>query len=208
MKERLFFLLKVILAYVGVFAIGKIAFMAAHWTSDDDASLADALAAIWNGLSLDVTIALYLLSVPFLVVTVSVFWKRWQWLAWLLKGYFAIMALPVVLAIVADNVLYRYWGIKLDASVLQFLDTTGAAFTSISWWAIILLIIVIALGTWGIAYLLNDASEFADIVCKEAAADECTDGAPVAIDNHRHQRRGGRIHVQRRTGIFLAEAVL
>ena len=37
MKERLFFLLKVILAYVGVFAIGKIAFMAAHWTSDDDA---------------------------------------------------------------------------------------------------------------------------------------------------------------------------
>ena len=154
MKERLFFLLKVILAYVGVFAIGKIAFMAAHWTSDDDASLADALAAIWNGLSLDVTIALYLLSVPFLVVTVSVFWKRWQWLAWLLKGYFAIMALPVVLAIVADNVLYRYWGIKLDASVLQFLDTTGAAFTSISWWAIILLIIVIALGTWGIAYLL------------------------------------------------------
>ena len=111
-------MLKVILAYMGVFAIGKIAFMAAHWTSDDDASLADALAAIWNGLSLDVTIALYLLSVPFLVVTVSVFWKRWQWLAWLLKGYFAIMALPVVLAIVADNVLYRYWGIKLDASVL------------------------------------------------------------------------------------------
>ncbi|MCH5306614.1 MAG: sulfatase-like hydrolase/transferase [Prevotella sp.] len=154
MKERLFFLLKVIIIYIVIFTLGRLVFFLVNHGSET-LSLLDLVETIWYGWSLDLTVALYFSCLPVLAVMVSIVWKRWLWLGTILRIYFMIAAIPLVIAFMADIVLYHFWGIKFDASMMQFLDTTGAAFISLSsWWWILL--IILFLGASGcIGYLMG-----------------------------------------------------
>ena len=153
MKQRLLFLVKVVVSLVLVFVACKLAFILVN-AGEDKPAVTDVISTCWHGLSLDLTMALYIVSVPTLVTIVSVWWDRWKWMRNLLKVYFALISIPLVVGVTADLVLYHYWGIKLEASVMQFLDTTGAAFTSISWGALLLLLIIDIVACWAIARLL------------------------------------------------------
>jgi len=136
-----------------VFLSGKLAFMAVNH-GENSLTLTDIVQAIGHGLSLDLTVSLYFISLPVLVIIVSTWWNKWPWMRKALSAYFAIIAIPLVVAVMADIVLYHFWGIKLDASVTQFLDTTGAAFTSVSWPMLLLILAGIAAGSWAVAILL------------------------------------------------------
>ena len=153
MKERLLFLLKVILSLLLVFVVCKLVFILVN-AGEDKPSMADITSTCRHGLSLDLTISLYIVTIPTLVTIVSIWWNKWQWMRNLLKGYFALISIPLVVGMIADMVLYHFWGIKLEASVMQFLDTTGAAFTSVSWLSLLLLLIVGFVACWAIAWLL------------------------------------------------------
>ena len=153
MKERLLFLLKVVLSLLLVFVVCKLVFILVN-AGEDKPSIADITSTCRHGLSLDLTISLYIVTIPTLVTIVSIWWNKWQWMRNLLKGYFALISIPLVVGVIADMVLYHFWGIKLEASVMQFLDTTGAAFTSISWLSLLLLLIVGIVACWAIAWLL------------------------------------------------------
>ena len=153
MKERLLFLLKVVLSLLLVFVVCKLVFILVN-AGEDKPSMADITSTCRHGLSLDLTISLYIVTIPTLVTIVSIWWNKWQWMRNLLKGYFALISIPLVVGMLADMVLYHFWGIKLEASVMQFLDTTGAAFTSISWLSLLLLLIVGIVACWAIAWLL------------------------------------------------------
>ena len=86
---------------------------------------------VGHGLSLDLSTALYFLIVPFLLTIVSVWVKVPRWLFY---GYYAIIGLAMALAFVADTSLYPFWGFKLDASCLQYLDTPTEAMALASRW--------------------------------------------------------------------------
>ena len=153
MKQRLLFLVKVVVSMLLVFVVCKLAFILVN-AGEDKPAVTDLISTCWHGLSLDLTMALYIVTIPTLVTIVSVWWDRWKWMRNLLKVYFTLISIPLVVGITADIVLYHYWGIKLEASVMQFLDTTGAAFTSISWGALLLLLIIGIVACWAIARLL------------------------------------------------------
>lgn len=114
----------------------------------------DMLAVIGHGLSLDLSTALYLILVPFLVVFLSVWAWHWNPLRQILKFYYAIAAFVLSLAFVADSSLYKFWGFKLDASVLPYLTSPKEAFASVSVWYILLRILIIALLTVLIYFIL------------------------------------------------------
>ena len=153
MKQRLLFLVKVVVSILLVFVVGKLVFILVN-AGEDKPAVTDLISTCWHGLSLDLTMALYIVTVPALVTIVSIWWNQWKWMRNLLKVYFSLISIPLVVGITADIVLYHYWGIKLEASVMQFLDTTGAAFTSISWGALLLLLIIDIVACWAIARLL------------------------------------------------------
>ena len=155
MSKRLIFLSKVYLWTVLVFIIAKIVFMlvtsgAGHFVTSD------VWQVISHGISLDLSTALYFLILPFLLTIVSV-WITGKWQLHALRAYFLLISIAFAMAFVADTSLYPFWGFKLDASCLGYLETPNEAAASVTTayiiWRVIALLIATTLIFWG--YLLT-----------------------------------------------------
>ena len=129
MKERLFFLAKFYAVTVAAFLIGKLAFMFYNGT---ELTVGDMAAVLTHGLSLDLSTALYVLSVPLLVMMATIFTGSHRIVRSVLTVYEAVVALVIALALMADTCLYEFWLFKLDASCLQYLETPTEAMASVS----------------------------------------------------------------------------
>jgi len=92
----------------------------------------DVAQAVLHGCSLDASTALYFLVVPLLAVVVSLWWKRWIPVRNVLRCYTAIAAAAMALALVADACLYAFWGFKLNAAVLPYLEQPEGITASVS----------------------------------------------------------------------------
>ena len=143
MAKRLLFLLKTYLLTVLIFFAAKIVFMLCNG-ADHPVSFSDMCDVIRHGLSLDLSTSLYVLSVPFLLMMVSVWTGFARWLRIILLSFFAVISLAMALAFVTDTSLYPFWGFKLDASCLQYLETPTEAMASVTtaylvWRAIVIL---------------------------------------------------------------------
>lgn len=130
MRQRLVYLLKVYLTTLLVFVLAKIVFMLLNHEGHDFAA-SDVWDVLRHGLSLDLSTSLYLLILPFLVSAISIWWDG-KLPQLILRVYYAIIAIAMILAFVADTSLYPFWGFKLDASCLQYLDTPTEAGASVS----------------------------------------------------------------------------
>ena len=142
MLQRVLYLLKTYLLTMLFFIIAKVAFML--YNSSQAFSAGDILAVLWHGLSLDFSTALYIISVPFLVCTASIWLGGIKALRILLRAYYLLIAVAITLAFVADTSLYEFWLFKLDSSCLQYLETPTEAMASVSLGYIVIRIIVIA----------------------------------------------------------------
>ena len=132
---------------VVVFIVAKVGFMLCC-KEGHEFTAGDMWQVITHGLSLDLSTALYILLVPFLLTIVSVWWKNEKVQKWILRIYFIIIAIALALAFVADTSLYPFWGFKLDASCLQFLETPGDAAASVSTGYLIVRLAIIVLIAW------------------------------------------------------------
>jgi phosphoglycerol transferase MdoB-like AlkP superfamily enzyme len=130
-----------------VFIIAKVGFMLCCKNGHEFTS-GDVWQVITHGLSLDLSTALYVLIIPFLLTLVSVWWKNEKILRWSLRIYFIIIAIAFALAFVADTSLYPFWGFKLDASCLQFLDTPGDMAASVSTGYLLLRLVILVIIAW------------------------------------------------------------
>jgi membrane-anchored protein YejM (alkaline phosphatase superfamily) len=136
------FLLKTFLWTMLVFIIAKVVFMlACH--EGHIFTMADLWQVILHGLTLDISTALYILAVPFLLTMMSV-WYKPRWMGITVKVFVGIVAFALALAFIADTSLYPFWGFKLDASCLQYLETPTEAAASVSTGYLIARLIVLA----------------------------------------------------------------
>ncbi|MBO4315534.1 MAG: LTA synthase family protein, partial [Prevotella sp.] len=128
MRKRLLYLVKVYVTTVLVFIIAKVVFMACNHEGQDF-TIGDVINVILHGLSLDLSTALYLLIVPFLLTFICI----WMNLPnGLFRGYYAIVSIILALAFVTDTSLYEFWQFKLDASCLHYLETPTDAMASVT----------------------------------------------------------------------------
>lgn len=128
MKCRSKFLIKTYLWTMLVFIIAKIVFMLAC-REGHAFTVGDIYDVVAHGLTLDLSTALYFFIIPFLISMTSVWIRIPKWLTY---GYFILISLAFSLAFVADTSLYPFWGFKLDASCLQYLETPTEAVASVS----------------------------------------------------------------------------
>ncbi|MBQ4023086.1 MAG: sulfatase-like hydrolase/transferase [Prevotella sp.] len=148
MKARILYLIKFYLLTVILMLMAKPVFM--YYNREGNLfGLSDVKDVLWHGLTLDLSTALYVLAVPFLTVVVSLWMRRWNIVRAFLKGYYVLVALALAMAFTVDTSLYTFWGFKLDASVFQFIDSTGNALTSVSWWYVAVRLAVIAALAFG-----------------------------------------------------------
>ena len=145
MKERVIFLIRAYLWTVVVFTVAKLAFMFFCHEGHEFVH-ADIYQVTGHGITLDLSTALYIVSLPFLLVMASL-WISGRWIVYTLRVYFLIISFAFALAFVADTSLYPFWGFKLDASCLQYLDTPTEAMASVTTGYIIWRLIVLLIAT-------------------------------------------------------------
>lgn len=113
--------------------------------------LADYMQVMYHGAGLDAATAGYLTAFPFLLVLVSIWFKRFP-LRKILWTYYVIVAMLVSIIFVVDMALYTFWGFKLDASIFLYIDSPKEALASVSVGFIalrvIIMLLLIALITW------------------------------------------------------------
>lgn len=142
-----------------VFVLGKVAFML-YCRDEHPFGFVDLLQVVGHGITLDLSMALYILALPLLLVMVSVWWWH-KSLTCVLRVYFFVIALAISLAIVTDASLYPFWNFKLDASCLQYLDTPTEAMASVSTGYLLVRLVVVVLMTF-VVFLgyMNGAKSF------------------------------------------------
>jgi phosphoglycerol transferase MdoB-like AlkP superfamily enzyme len=152
MRQRLGFLITAYVWTLVVFIVAKLCFMLAC-REGHELTVSDVWAVVCHGFSLDCSTALYVFCVPFLLVMVSIWWQPAKVFYWLLAVFFALIAVAMSLAFVADTSLYPFWGFKLDASCLQYLDSPTEAMASVSTGYMVLRVLLFLLAAaiiyWG-----------------------------------------------------------
>lgn len=131
MKKRIVYIGLYFLAVLLVFVAQKPLFMLYNGAMEKGYEFADYWRVMLHGISLDAATAGYLTAFPFLVVLVSVWFKKFP-LKKILYGYYVIVALLVSTLFVVDMALYTFWGFKLDASIFLYLDSPKEALASVS----------------------------------------------------------------------------
>ena len=144
MRQRLLYLGKFYLLTIVVFVLAKVVFMFAN-AEGHAFTAADLWDVITHGLSLDLSTALYLLIIPFLVTVVSCWWDH-KVLTIIIRIYYGVVAVALITAFVADTSLYPFWGFKLDASCLQYLETPAEARASVSGPYLTIRLVILILG--------------------------------------------------------------
>ena len=127
MFSRLLLLLKLFLLTVLVFAVQKPLFL--WFNRDATVSAMDYLSVVWHGLSLDMTTAAYVVSVPWLLLAVL---PDGAALRAGLRTWLAVAGAVVGLVFVADASLYAFWHFKLDSSIFIYTDKPGESLASVS----------------------------------------------------------------------------
>jgi phosphoglycerol transferase MdoB-like AlkP superfamily enzyme len=146
MRERLIYLGKVYVITIVVFVIAKVVFMVANYEGHAF-GVGDVWDVVRHGIGLDLSTGLYVVAVPFLVTMVSVWWPS-RVLETVMKVYYGVIAIAMMLAFTADTSLYPFWGFKLDASCLQYLETPAEAKASVSGGYMAVRFVVIVAGAW------------------------------------------------------------
>lgn len=141
MRQRLGYLIKFYLLTVVIFIAAKVGFMLISG-GDHPFAMGDIFDVIWHGFSLDLSTALYVFALPFLCMIVSIWYPHEKFFRWILRPYSVLIAIAFALAFVADTSLYEFWGFKLDASCLQYLETPTEAMASVSTGYIVLRLMV------------------------------------------------------------------
>ena len=157
MRQRLLYLMKVYLLTVVIFMVAKLVFMLFNQSSHPF-TISDMANVIRHGLSLDLSTSLYFLILPFLTTVVSLWWDNSR-LHTLLHIYYGVIATMMTLAFVADTSLYPFWGFKLDASCLQYLEAPAEVRASVSGFYMGIRVILLILGSYAL-YRLYKAIPF------------------------------------------------
>ena len=149
--------MKVFMLTMVIFIAAKLVFMLVNHEGHAF-DFGDVMAVITHGLSLDLSTSLYFLILPFLITLVSLWWDD-RLLHTILRIYYGVIATMLMLAFVADTSLYPFWGFKLDASCLQYLETPTEVRASVSGFYMTIRILLLILGSYGL-YRLYKAIPF------------------------------------------------
>jgi phosphoglycerol transferase MdoB-like AlkP superfamily enzyme len=131
MKQRLIYLVKLFAVFVLAFAFTKPIFLLCNEPEGARYTFFEIVQTVWHGLPMDAATAAYLVSLPFLLLWLSLWLPKIPYKP-ILATWLSVCSLIVVLVAVADISLYAFWQVKLDATIFFYLDSPGEAAASVS----------------------------------------------------------------------------
>ena len=151
MKKRIAYISLYFFTVLLIFILQKPLFMLYNGSIEKGFGFADYMQVMVHGASLDAATAGYLTAFPFLLVLISIWFRKFP-LKKILYGYYILAAALISINFVVDMALYTFWGFKLDASVFLYIDSPKEALASVSVGFILLrvlaILLLIALNSW------------------------------------------------------------
>ena len=151
MKKRIAYISLYFFTVLLIFILQKPLFMLYNGSIEKGFGFADYMQVMIHGASLDAATAGYLTAFPFLLVLISIWFRKFP-LKKILYGYYILAAALISIIFVVDMALYTFWGFKLDASVFLYIDSPKEALASVSVGFILLrvlaILLLIALDSW------------------------------------------------------------
>lgn len=151
MKKRIAYISLYFFTVLLIFILQKPLFMLYNGSIEKGFGFADYMQVMVHGTSLDAATAGYLTAFPFLLVLISIWFRKFP-LKKILYGYYILAAALISIIFVVDMALYTFWGFKLDASVFLYIDSPKEALASVSVGFILLrvlaILLLIALNSW------------------------------------------------------------
>ena len=151
MKKRIAYISLYFFTVLLIFILQKPLFMLYNGSIEKGFGFADYMQVMIHGASLDAATAGYLTAFPFLLVLISIWFRKFP-LKKILYGYYILAAAFISIIFVVDMALYTFWGFKLDASVFLYIDSPKEALASVSVGFILLrvlaILLLIALNCW------------------------------------------------------------
>lgn len=151
MKKRIAYISLYFFTVLLIFILQKPLFMLYNGSIEKGFGFADYMQVMVHGASLDAATAGYFTAFPFLLVLISIWFRKFP-LKKILYGYYILAAALISIIFVVDMALYTFWGFKLDASVFLYIDSPKEALASVSVGFILLrvlaILLLIALNSW------------------------------------------------------------
>ena len=151
MKKRIAYISLYFFTVLLIFILQKPLFMLYNGSIEKGFGFADYMQVMIHGASLDAATAGYLTAFPFLLVLISIWFRKFL-LKKILYGYYILAAALISIIFVVDMALYTFWGFKLDVSVFLYIDSPKEALASVSVGFILLrvlaILLLIALNSW------------------------------------------------------------
>lgn len=131
LKNRLLLNLYYFTFWLVYFVFARLFFLLYYFEKTQDLSFNTILKTFFYGFQLDASFAAYLSTIPFLLIIFSVFISP-KLIIKIIKWYTIIIITFISLLLLIDAGLYQAWGVRLDTSLLPYLNTPQLMISSTS----------------------------------------------------------------------------
>ncbi|MFK8058713.1 MAG: LTA synthase family protein [Polaribacter sp.] len=130
-KSRCIFIIYYYLFWVCYFIFSRVFFLGYYYEKTQELGFSTSIKTFLYGLQLDISFAAYLSILPFLMMIISslVISKN---IFKILKWYTFLLLLIINLLLLIDAGLYQAWGIRIDSSLLPYLNTPELMIATVS----------------------------------------------------------------------------
>ena len=130
-KNRLLFNISYFFLWIGYFIFARLFFLLFYFKQTQELSFFTALKTFVYGFQLDASFAGYLCLIPFLLIISSVFINPKK-IGSIVKVYSYILLIVINLLLIIDASLYQSWGVRLDTTLLNYINTPEVMLASVS----------------------------------------------------------------------------
>ncbi|MFY9243164.1 MAG: sulfatase-like hydrolase/transferase [Polaribacter sp.] len=130
-KNRFLFNVYYFLFWVAYFIFARVYFLLYYFVKTKELDASTILKTFAYGLQLDLSFAAYLSLIPFLLIIFTVIFNR-KIIGNIIKWYTILLLVIINLLLLIDAGLYQAWGIRLDVSLLPYLNTPELMISSVS----------------------------------------------------------------------------
>ncbi|MHB0756468.1 LTA synthase family protein [Polaribacter sp. M15] len=131
LKNRLLFNLQYFLFWIIYFVFARLFFVLYYVDKTQEIGLTTTLKTFVYGLRLDAAFAGYLSVIPFLLIIFSIFINN-KIIPKIIQWYTIVLIIFITLLLLIDAGLYQAWGVRLDTSLLTYLNTPELMIASTS----------------------------------------------------------------------------
>src|SRR4030043_345593 len=154
MKKRLIAILAYSLFWLVFFFFSSLFFIATHSREAFQFSAGALAATFLHGIKLDISATSYILILPMLLMIPGIYFNG-KWFNRFLFWYTSLIIIISSVIVVADTLLYKYWGFRMDYTALQYLNTPKEVVASVTFIQISMVVLAVVLVSVAFILLFN-----------------------------------------------------